>query len=192
MDQSSFLPVKHAFTKRSDSTSTIDSVSQFSDPSFEFNAMKRQLFKTKVCRHFLTGKCKYSSNCTFAHSKTDLKLPPDFRKSRLCQKGNCNDPSCQYAHSSSEIRNTYSEMCPHWLKGSCPHGSSCKLSHNLTHLEEMAIASSLKSDLDDVPVVDNDTLITPTFQVADSNAIDLVEALLQMLSGSPNLVSDTV
>ena len=192
MEQTSFLPVKHAQTRRSDSTSTVDTVSQFSDPSFEFNAMKRQLFKTKVCRHFLSGKCKYNSSCTFAHSKVDLKLPPDFRKSRLCQKGNCNDSSCQYAHSSGEIRDTYSEMCPHWLKGSCPFGSSCKLSHNLTHLEELAIAASIKSESEPAPSVDEDALITPTYQIRDPCAIDLVQALLQMLSDSPNIASEVL
>lgn len=192
---------KYATTRRSDSTSTVDSVSvptfgpEYSDPSFEFNAMKRQLFKTKVCRHFLTGKCKYSTNCTFAHSKDDLQFPPDFRKSRLCQKGNCFDATCQYAHSASEIRDTYTEMCPHWLKGSCPHGTACKLSHNLSHLEEMAIASAMKiRSSNQTSPASSVGLTTPTFCPTidiprDSCPAELVEALIQLLASSSNLVS---
>lgn len=164
-----YSSVGRTHAKRSDSTSTVDSAVPFSDPSFEFNAMKRQLFKTKICRHFLSGKCKYNSSCTFAHSREDLKLPPDFRKSRLCQKGTCTDPLCQYAHSPLEIRETYSEMCPHWLKGSCPYGTTCKLSHNLSHFEEMAIAASMQ------PAPE---ITTPTCE----NPMDLVDALLQLLS----------
>ncbi|MCO5607306.1 hypothetical protein L7F22_061499 [Adiantum nelumboides] len=36
-----------------------------------------RLLKTKMCKHFFIGACKYNKNCTFAHSIEELKPPAD-------------------------------------------------------------------------------------------------------------------
>lgn len=38
-----------------------------------------RLLKTKMCKHFLVGACKYSKNCTFAHAIEELKPPADAK-----------------------------------------------------------------------------------------------------------------
>lgn len=168
---------------RSDSTSTTDSdllndhrginsspmskSSAASSIAFENNAMKRQLFKTKICRHNLIGRCKYNENCFFAHAAEQIVPRIDFRKTKLCSKTNCHDPNCLYAHNADEIRDPYAPLCPDWAtKGACGNGTACKFSHNLTHLEELALTSSTtrkhnKSPSDDNNASNRDGLLTP-------------------------------
>ena len=179
---------------RSDSTSTVDTVVLIShtnrqslnrpaiettttteSPSpFEFNAMKRQLYKTKMCRHYLNGKCKYNKDCTFSHDRSELLVRKDMAKTKLCKKPHCSDPNCAYAHSVVEIRDATNQMCPQWLHyGTCPNGNACRLSHNSTYLEELAVATS-------VPTPSPTPGLTEPNQV--HSATDLVDALLEMLS----------
>ena len=103
---------------RSDSTSTVDSIVNASadETVFENNAMKRQLFKTKICRHHLIGRCKYSENCFFAHSVDQIARRIDFRRTKLCSKSNCRDANCLYAHSVDEIRDPYADVCESWVR----------------------------------------------------------------------------
>lgn len=168
--------------------------------------MKAQLFKTKVCRHFLSGRCKYGTGCTFAHSAVELQTRPDFRRTKLCSKLNCGDGSCGYAHSMEEIRDAYDVICPAWLAASCTNGQACPLSHNATHIEELAVAYRLAeaSGLPDtgapssninVYVSDNHTVSSgmPT-PVATPTALyaDVLIASLQLLgltgASAPTLV----
>jgi hypothetical protein len=152
------------------------------------NLMKQQLFKTKVCRHFLTGRCKYGSNCTFAHSSGELQHRPDFRRTKLCSKSDCRDPLCQYAHTEDEVRDAYDMLCPAWLAGTCQNGLACPLSHNPTHLEELAVAYKLDST--DLPNSSSgiagggpgspSPVITPTALYAD-----VLLASLQLLAAEP-------
>ena len=194
---------------RSDSTSTVDSINASVDAAdsavtvFENNAMKRQLFKTKICRHHLIGRCKYSENCFFAHSVDQITRRIDFRRTKLCSKSNCRDSNCLYAHSVDEIRDPYADVCQNWINsGSCPHGNACKFSHNLTHLEETAIANGIKDPSHRQPSSSNreslgigglqtptacetPSPVEPTPGACEPSAEELVQALIQMLSTSP-------
>lgn len=211
---------------RSDSTSTVDSTtdnvlhspalskSSSSTVSFENNAMKRQLYKTKICRHNLIGRCKYNDNCFFAHSAQQIVPRIDFRKTKLCSKANCHDFHCLYAHNVEEIRDPYAPLCPDWVgKGVCSNGTGCKYSHNLTHLEELALTSTTNppssrkastASSSPVEMPTNGLLSTPDDHLSESysstggstpeledtaedmSAEDLVMALVQMLSvGGP-------
>jgi len=63
--------------------------------------------KTKLCEFHLDGKCKYGSECAFAHQESELKTLPDLRKTRLCRafsKGKCVDANCKFAHGQEELR----------------------------------------------------------------------------------------
>ena len=180
----SFNSVKMA-PSRSGSTSTVDTVVT-SSGLLEFNAMKRQLFKTKMCRHFLNGKCKYNDDCTFSHDKSELVVRKDMAKTKLCKKTNCTDTHCSYAHSFAEIRSATDQLCPCWLRnGSCPQGNNCKFSHNSTYLEELAVASKTKQALV-APSVSGSRSSTPEITTptvtSDDTAADLVQTLINLLS----------
>jgi hypothetical protein len=42
-----------------------------------------------------------------------------------------------------DIRDAYDVICPAWLAASCTNGQACPLSHNATHIEELAVAYRL-------------------------------------------------
>ena len=170
---------------RSDSTSTVDSETGV----VEFNAMKRQLFKTKMCRHFLNGKCKYNADCTFSHDRSELLVRKDMAKTKLCKKPNCSDSACTYAHSLDEIRYATDDMCANLIRrGECSDAAACPYSHNMTYLEELAVASRGKTatarrtpSTQAVSPASSSGISTPTV-TTEASANELVHALIQMLS----------
>mmetsp|Transcript_20098 Transcript_20098/g.16801 ORF Transcript_20098/g.16801 Transcript_20098/m.16801 type:complete len:167 (+) Transcript_20098:3-503(+) len=107
------------------------------------NAMKQQLFKTKFCRHFMKGKCRYGSDCTYAHCYEELTARPNFYKTKICTRPNCSDADCQYAHSIYELHDFYSKVpekvCPAFLMGACDD-RTCPMSHNKIQASEMMLA----------------------------------------------------
>ena len=160
---------------RSDSTSTVES------ESVTFNAMKQQLFKTKMCRHFLNGRCKYSENCTFSHDKAELTIRTDFAKTKLCKKPGCVDPVCGYAHSSDELRVPTAHLCPFLIRdGKCTK-TECKFSHNTTYFDELAIAKCGVAS-PSASVSDGAGILTPTAVLSEPLTVDLVQKLIHMLS----------
>jgi hypothetical protein len=72
--------------------------------------ISRQLHKTKLCKHYLRGKCRYGVECSYAHDEQERRLRPDLRKTRTCrlfEQGKCDDGDrCPYAHGSQELRGT--------------------------------------------------------------------------------------
>uniref|UniRef100_A0A6C0KGA8 C3H1-type domain-containing protein n=1 Tax=viral metagenome TaxID=1070528 RepID=A0A6C0KGA8_9ZZZZ len=34
------------------------------------------VYRTKMCSHFQTGRCRFGDGCTFAHSQADLRVHP--------------------------------------------------------------------------------------------------------------------
>jgi hypothetical protein len=160
---------------RSDSTSTVES------ESLSFNAMKIQLFKTKMCRHFLNGRCKYSDNCTFSHNKSELTIRTDFAKTKLCKKGGCVDPACGYAHSVDELRVPTANLCPSMIHDGKCNDIECRFSHNTTYFDELAIARrGLSSPT--ASASGATSISTPTTILSEPIALDLVQKLIQMLS----------
>mmetsp|Transcript_123918 Transcript_123918/g.264187 ORF Transcript_123918/g.264187 Transcript_123918/m.264187 type:complete len:743 (-) Transcript_123918:260-2488(-) len=69
---------------------------------------QKQVFKTKMCRFFPLGQCRYSNDCPYAHDFSELQVLPNLAKTSLCtewQKGSCKrGDKCQYAHGSNELR----------------------------------------------------------------------------------------
>lgn len=63
--------------------------------------------KTKMCDFHMEGRCKYGSDCAFAHNEIELQGIPDLRKTKICHaftQGKCNDSECKFAHGSDELR----------------------------------------------------------------------------------------
>jgi hypothetical protein len=112
--------------RKSDSTDS-DTTSMCS--SVDLNALLGLPdFKTRMCRNFKEGTCKYGERCNFAHGKDELlstfqiekktapgekkKAPVDDKqvfKTRLCStfltKGSCwYGVTCSFAHGKSELR----------------------------------------------------------------------------------------
>ena len=161
---------------RSDSTSTVES------DSVSFNAMKIQLFKTQMCRHFLNGLCKYSEKCTFSHDKSELTVRTDFAKTKLCKKTGCVDPACGYAHSVDELRVPTANLCPYMMRDGKCNERECRFSHNTTYFDELAIAKRGLSSPTASTSGDATTISTPTAVLSEPVAVDLVQKLIQMLS----------
>lgn len=65
--------------------------------------------RTKMCKFYLAGGCSRGESCLFAHGQLDLRVLPDFSKTRFCpemqKSGQCQDGIyCKFAHSKQELR----------------------------------------------------------------------------------------
>jgi len=105
--------------------------------------ISKQLHKTKMCMHYLKGKCRYGVECSYAHNEIELRHRPNLRKTRLCKNfemGACDNPHCAYAHGSEELRGTdgvwKTVMCAKWLNGTCRAGSRCRFAHGQHELQD--------------------------------------------------------
>lgn len=67
-----------------------------------------QFVKTKLCKHFTKGYCKFEDKCFFAHDISELVYRPDLTKTKLCQRfmalGVCFNDHCSFAHGIEELR----------------------------------------------------------------------------------------
>lgn len=68
-----------------------------------------QFRKTKLCKFNETGRCRYDTQCPFAHSQEEMEALPDLSKTSICkswQQGSCNIPAelCPYAHGKDDLR----------------------------------------------------------------------------------------
>merc|ERR1719199_71440 len=112
------------------------------------NAITMQLTKTKMCAFFERGKCA-SSNCRYAHSQSELRLPPNLQKTKLCRaflSGGCNDENCFYAHGETDLRVTEgiykTQICNFFERGYCKKGDRCNHAHGAIDLRPATPSSS--------------------------------------------------
>lgn len=68
-------------------------------------------YKTSMCKFHLLGRCMRSTSCNFAHSIEELRQPPDFSYTKMCQdfssSGKCRwGDDCKFAHDFGELRTT--------------------------------------------------------------------------------------
>jgi len=102
----------------------------------------KDLQKTRLCVYNLEGKCGYGSNCTFAHTATEVKNVPDLKKTQLCVKfaeGQCTNKNCNYAHGEAELRdppNFKKKFCKWHVKGLCRNGATCGFAHDVKELRD--------------------------------------------------------
>jgi hypothetical protein len=119
--------------------------------------ISKQLHKTKMCMHYLKGKCRYGPECSYAHSEIELKGRPNLRKTRLCKNfemAQCDNPNCPFAHGGEELRGTdgvwKTVMCAKWLNGTCRAGSRCRFAHGQHELQDPPIENFDILDDEDV------------------------------------------
>ncbi|CAL1167916.1 unnamed protein product [Cladocopium goreaui] len=72
---------------------------------------RSELKFTKMCRHWIAGKCNMGQSCNFAHSDLELREQPNLVATQLCfrfsAKGRCNKGAkCTFAHGREELRRT--------------------------------------------------------------------------------------
>ncbi|PHJ18798.1 zinc finger protein zfp1 [Cystoisospora suis] len=109
--------------------------------------LAREIFwKTQLCPKIqATGVCSKRDQCSFAHSKDELRPPPDLRCTKWCRRffqGQvCDDPKCLYAHSKEDLRCNSDQlltfktaMCKFHARGLCVSGESCRFAHSLSEL----------------------------------------------------------
>merc|ERR1719240_60863 len=103
--------------------------------------INKQLHKTKLCKHFLKGKCRYGSECSYAHYQDEKRSLPDLRKTRVCKmygQGKCTVANCPFAHGMEELRGTEgvwkTVLCSKWQQGSCRVGKRCRFAHGYDEL----------------------------------------------------------
>eukprot|EP01017_Pseudomicrothorax_dubius_P048649 TRINITY_DN88_c0_g1_i3.p1 TRINITY_DN88_c0_g1~~TRINITY_DN88_c0_g1_i3.p1 ORF type:complete len:347 (+),score=85.98 TRINITY_DN88_c0_g1_i3:75-1043(+) len=104
---------------------------------------RQSFFKTKMCPNLQeSGACPRGDKCSFAHSQSELKQPPNLKKTKLCQlfqMGRCQMGGlCSFAHGEDELRSTpdfyKTSMCNSFLKGACALGDRCRYAHGETEL----------------------------------------------------------
>ncbi len=105
----------------------------------------RAYAKTKMCVHFLGGRCKKFDKCPFAHYAYELQERPDMSRTSMCPRGaKCTKPGCTYAHTRAELRATgdmyKTSMCK-FYKGpnnnNCKAGEFCRHAHGAHELRPM-------------------------------------------------------
>lgn len=72
---------------------------------------RKQFRKTKMCRFYPLGDCRYGTECPYAHDEEEIERPPDLTKTALCvefQAGGCTKAAfrCPFAHGAEELRTT--------------------------------------------------------------------------------------
>jgi len=107
----------------------------------QYTCLKKQLTKTKMCKHFLRGRCQYHDSCNFAHTPSEVVASPDLRKTRLCKAfraGGCKDAGCKFAHAADDVSSTgifyKTHPCKWFEVGLCRNGSSCRFAHGAGEL----------------------------------------------------------
>lgn len=64
--------------------------------------------KTKLCKHYTKGYCRFEDSCLFAHDVSELMYRPDMTKTKLCNRlmveGACFNENCSFAHGPEELR----------------------------------------------------------------------------------------
>lgn len=106
--------------------------------------------KTKMCPRLET--CPLGKNCSFAHSLSELRPLPEFRKTAICynyRRGKCVDFGCRFAHGDEDMMGYIPppsiqtrKICPYFLVGSCNNPKCAN-----AHMQSRRGASRLKTFL---------------------------------------------
>ena len=123
------------------------------------------LLKTKICKFFLKGQCKFGEICKFAHSELELKNFPDLRKTRMCKsfkQSACFINNCAFAHERCELKATAeffkTSLCKFWPRGLCTAGESCRHAHGSSELRNstnmLFMSGKLLNNANSVSVLD--------------------------------------
>mmetsp|Transcript_59480 Transcript_59480/g.117872 ORF Transcript_59480/g.117872 Transcript_59480/m.117872 type:complete len:727 (-) Transcript_59480:325-2505(-) len=113
-----------------------------------------QLYKTDICKFFTHSRCENGDNCSYAHTKGEVRQKPDLTRTSMCKAmsevGFCTDSNCRFAHNEAQLRATHGffkmKMCGFAQSGRCKHGESCRFAHSR---EELRPPKPLPAGVDD-------------------------------------------
>jgi len=77
------------------------------EPQPPTKRVAKRLVKTRFCKHYLRGHCKYQDKCAYAHQAEELMPRPNLVKTKMCVSflsGACMNNECTYAHGFQELR----------------------------------------------------------------------------------------
>eukprot|EP00746_Dinoflagellata_sp_MGD_P009559 gnl/MRDRNA2_/MRDRNA2_119474_c0_seq1.p1 gnl/MRDRNA2_/MRDRNA2_119474_c0~~gnl/MRDRNA2_/MRDRNA2_119474_c0_seq1.p1 ORF type:complete len:238 (-),score=35.35 gnl/MRDRNA2_/MRDRNA2_119474_c0_seq1:171-884(-) len=152
-----------------------------------------QMYKTTMCKFFISGTCQKGSNCKHAHSAEELRSRPNLTKTSLCRKmlndGECDNPNCSYAHAKDELRSTgaffKSKPCKFFVSGgTCAFGDQCRYAHTS---QEAAQVSADLGNAGGIPVSPSgardqlNSIRPPTYYPSSPNS-----TVIGSPSGSPS------
>jgi len=83
------------------------------EPPVPTKRIGKHLTKTRYCKHYLRGYCRYGHKCAYAHQADELMPKPDLIKTKLCLSffsGACLNENCTYAHGMQEMRRARPKM----------------------------------------------------------------------------------
>lgn len=139
-------------------------------------SLRKRIAKTKMCIHFVNGRCTRDFQCLFAHSEEELREPPDLYKTRLCpsfvtENWSCrNGNACRFAHGEAELRWTpefyKTSLCPYWQKGNgCAAGEFCRWAHGAQELRRRKpwFTSSCQPPESPISSRGSESLVSTTF-----------------------------
>jgi len=108
--------------------------------------------KTRMCHFYQKGCCARGTQCVFAHCPSELRPPPDFARTRMCERlletGSCDILECKYAHSRKELRTRRSTAAEIAVRDS-PKGAISKKTQKNSNVKPQ---THNDSDDDDVEV----------------------------------------
>lgn len=146
----------HVTTEPHTSTSNIPTESKLKGKQNLFRPMK-----TKLCKHFLSGACKYKENCTFAHSAEELNSPAEGKDVvtmalpavsttspstktvtilPVVVSGLTNDHKVEEVHEAEDKKAGLlkTRLCKHFQAGLCAYKDKCNFSHGLEELRKIS------------------------------------------------------
>jgi len=121
---------------------------QLLDPPAPVKRIAKKMMKTRYCKHFLRGYCRYDSKCAYAHQVAELKPKPDLAKTRICLRflsGECNNEACAYAHGLQEMRKVNHQE---WHAQNGGHPAHISASPGMDQLQQYTTAMPLQKEGD--------------------------------------------
>lgn len=113
------------------------------------DAMSAGELKTKLCKHFIDGECKFKGGCHFAHSIQELRKLPEEEddagkslleryKSKLAiaggELGQESELLASISNGSAELK---AKLCKHFILGNCKFKEHCLFAHSIEELEKL-------------------------------------------------------
>eukprot|EP00440_Ansanella_granifera_P028596 gb/GFBE01031067.1/.p1 GENE.gb/GFBE01031067.1/~~gb/GFBE01031067.1/.p1 ORF type:complete len:335 (+),score=29.40 gb/GFBE01031067.1/:1-1005(+) len=102
-----YASVSHGSDRRADWFNPVTDGPEALEPPVAASTVGVRLRKTKLCKHYLAGSCRYKGKCGYAHGRAELAWRPDLTKTKMCVsflRGGCPDNNCTFAHGTADLR----------------------------------------------------------------------------------------
>ena len=128
--------------------SKVSNVNMKTDRKDKYKAAK---YKTSLCKHFMSGYCRYEHSCVFAHGVEDLSIKQNRMKGpsikadydyeqQVCgvtinPRARTEGSHVRYGQKSLyKVEKYKTALCRHHVKGSCQYKEDCVFAHGVDEL----------------------------------------------------------